>query len=116
MEKIFVAKRVAEKLWKTEAAIDAAMTETAELLATVLKAPADMGVSLTVVDGTQAKVMEALKALSEARTALVESHHEAYVAATKKIGLRPKMILDFGDHSHLDDGEQSSMQDVRRAG
>lgn len=92
MEKVFVAQRVAKKLQSTEVAIDAALTEAAELMAEVLKAPADAGVSPLLADGTQAKVMEAIKALSEARTSMVQAHHAAYEAKLRA-GIRTKLMI-----------------------
>lgn len=91
MEKVFVAQRVAKKLWDTEAKIDAAIREAAELMTDVLQAPVDIQVSPTVVDAPQAKIVEALKALSEARTAMVAAHH--MLDETRlRVGIRTKML------------------------
>ncbi|MFC3071474.1 hypothetical protein [Phenylobacterium soli] len=76
MEKIFVVKRVARKLWSTEAAIDGAMKEASELLAESLQAQRDVKLSPVSADAAQTKLMEAIKALSEARTAIVAAHGE----------------------------------------
>lgn len=90
MEKIFVAQRVATKLFATENAVDAAMVETAELMADLLKARRDLGVSATVGDRAAGKLAEAMAALSEARSAMVEAHGE--LAETKlRLGIRTKM-------------------------
>ena len=74
MEKVFVAQRVATKLFSTEAAVDQAMVEATELLADMLKARTDVNASLVFADDVQVKMMEALKALGEARTAMVGVH------------------------------------------
>ena len=50
MEKVFVAQRVATKLFATENAVDAAMVEAAELMADLLKARKDLGISAVVGD------------------------------------------------------------------
>ena len=71
MEKIFVAKQVAKKLQSTEAAVDVAMIEAAEFLGEMLKARKDVNASLIFADDAQVKMMAAMKALSEARTAMV---------------------------------------------
>ena len=76
MEKAFVAQRVAKKLFTTEAAVDSALVEAAELMGEMLKARKDVNTSLVFADDVQVKMMEAMKALSEARTAMVGVHNE----------------------------------------
>ena len=66
MEKVFVAQRVANKLFATENAVDTAMMEAAELMADMLKARKDLGLSAVVGDKASAKLVEALAALGEA--------------------------------------------------
>ena len=92
MEKVFVAQRVAKKIWEAEAQIDEAIREATELLADVLKAPVDMGVSPIVVDESQAKIMESLVALSTARTAMVAAHAELNKAKLR-VGIRHKALF-----------------------
>lgn len=93
MEKVFVAKRVAKKLFETEAAVDGAMVEAAELLSEMLKARQDVKVSLIFADDVQVKMMEAIKALSEARTAMVGVHNELSEAKLR-LGIRTRMDGD----------------------
>ena len=90
MDKIFVAKRVAKKLFETEAAVDSAMVEASELMSEMLKARKDVNTSLVFADDVQVKMMEALKALSEARTAMVAVHTELNEAKLR-LGIRTKM-------------------------
>lgn len=90
MEKIFVAKQVAKKLFTTEAAVDGAMVEATELLTEMLKARKDVNVSLVFADDVQVKMLEAIKALSEARTAMVSVHNELNEAKLR-LGIRTKM-------------------------
>lgn len=90
MEKAFVAQRVAKKLFTTEAAVDGAMVEAAELLGEMLKARQDVNASLVFADDVQVKMMEAIKALSEARTAMVGVHNELNEAKLR-LGIRTKM-------------------------
>lgn len=90
MDKVFVAKRVAEKLFETEAAVDGAMVEAAELMSEMLKARKDVNTSLVFADDVQVKMMEAIKALSEARTAMVGVHKELNEAKLR-LGIRTKM-------------------------
>ena len=90
MEKVFVAQRVARKLFTTEAAVEGAMVEAAELLSEMLKARKDVNASLVFADDVQVKMMEAIKALSEARTAMVGVHNELNEAKLR-LGIRTKM-------------------------
>lgn len=94
MEKAFVAQRVAKKLFVTEAAVDGALVEASELMSELLKARKDVNASMVFADGAQAKLMEAMKALSEARTAMVGMHNELNEAKLR-LGIRTKM--DFSD-------------------
>jgi hypothetical protein len=90
MEKIFVAQQVNQKLLATEAAVDGAFAETTELMALLLKARQDVNAPLTFADDTQVKLMAAMKALSEARTAMVAVHGEL-AEAKLRLGIRTSM-------------------------
>ncbi|MDH4384580.1 MAG: hypothetical protein QE280_03965 [Caulobacter sp.] len=91
MDKAFVAQRVASKLFATEKAIDAAMVEAAEFLAGAVEARRQLKMSAVTGDAAQAKLVEAIAALSAARTAMVEMHGE--LADLKlRIGLRTTLI------------------------
>lgn len=90
MEKVFVAQRVANRLFATENALDAAMVEANELVADMLRARRELKLSATVGDAALAKLVEAVSALSEARSAVVAAHAE--LEETKlRIGVRTKM-------------------------
>lgn len=91
MEKVFVVKRVASKLHGTEAAIDVAMVQTAEMMAELVQARKDLGLSATVGADATAKVMAAMAALSEARTAMVQAHGELDQTRLR-LGVRTKMF------------------------
>lgn len=90
MEKVFVAQRVAKKLFVTEAAVDSALAEASELMSEMLKARKDVSASLVFADDVQVKMIEAIKALSEARTAMVGVHNELNEAKLR-LGIRTKM-------------------------
>ena len=90
MEKAFVAQRVAKKLFVTEAAVDGALVEASELMSEMLKARKDVHVSMVFADDVQVKMMEAMKALSEARSAMVAVHNELNEAKLR-LGVRTKM-------------------------
>jgi hypothetical protein len=91
VEKVFVAQRVATKLFASENAVDTAMVETAELMADLLKARKDLGISAVVGDRAASKLAEAMTALSAARSAMVEAHNELNDVKLR-IGVRTKMI------------------------
>lgn len=116
MEKVFVAQRVAKKLWGAEASIDKALTDATALMADVLQAPVDMKVSPTVVDPAQAKIMEACKLLSEARTAMIAAHSDLYEAKLR-VGIRTKMfgIGDLPESIH-DDAPVAKTTPLREVG
>jgi hypothetical protein len=78
MDKVFVVKRVAEKVASTEAAIDASIEETAGLMSGIIEARRDLQVSHIVVDPAVTKVAAAMNALAEARQAMIEAHHALY--------------------------------------
>ncbi|WP_347276669.1 hypothetical protein [Caulobacter segnis] len=90
VEKAFVAQRVANKLFATENAIDAAMVEASEMMSEMLKARKELGVSAVVGDQASAKLVEAIAALGAARTAMVEAH--GVLGETKlRLGIRTKL-------------------------
>lgn len=90
MEKVFVAKKVATKLFATEAAVDGALVEAAELMSVMLAARKDVNTSLVFADDCQVKLMDAMKALSEARTAMVGVHTQLEEARLR-LGIRTRM-------------------------
>lgn len=93
MEKVFVAKRVAKKLFETEAAVDQALAEAADFMSEVLKARKDVNTSMVFADDVQVKLMDAMRALSEARTAMVGVHNELNEAKLR-LGIRTKMGIE----------------------
>jgi hypothetical protein len=101
MEKAFVAQRVANKLFATEAAVDGAFAEASELMSEMLKARKDVNASLVFADDVQVKMMEAMKALSEARTAMVGVHNELNEAKLR-LGIRAKMGLEDKNFASAD--------------
>ena len=90
MEKAFVAQRVAKKLFVTEAAVDGALAEASELMSEMLRARKDVHVSMVFADEAAVKMVDAIKALSEARTAMVAVHNELNEAKLR-LGIRTKM-------------------------
>ena len=89
MEKAFVAKRVAAKLRITEHSIDAALAESAETIAEIIRARKELKLGANVADGAIAKVSAAVAALSAARTGLVDAHAEL-AEIQDRLGIRTK--------------------------
>ena len=110
MEKVFVAQRVATKLFATENAVDAALAEASELMADMLKARKDLGLSATFGDNAAARVVDAISALSAARTAMVAAHNELDEAKLR-IGVRTK-LAGFEDKSSLTHGQERTTMRV----
>jgi hypothetical protein len=91
MDKVFVVKRVAEKLWATEDTVDAAITDMSELMVQVVGARKELQIPHLIVDPAVKKVAEAMGRMAEARQALIEAHH-ALNEARLRIGVRDKVI------------------------
>ena len=90
MEKAFVAQRVATRLFATEKAVDSALAEVAGLVADMIQARKDLGLSAVVGEAAQAKLVEAMTALGSARSAVIVAHGE--LEETKlRIGIRTKL-------------------------
>ena len=113
MEKIFVVKRVAEKLWAAENGIDATLEQAAELMSGIVEARKDLQISHIVVDPAIGKVAEAMSALAVARHAMIEAHH-ALNEAKLRIGVRTK--LDGGHPSLVEDHRVPDMISDRAVG
>jgi len=108
VEKVFVVKRVASKLHGTEAAIDAAMVQTAEMMSELVQARKDLGLSPTFAADVTSKVIAAMSALSEAREAMVSAHADLDEKRLR-LGVRTKMIgWDMKDGSFASADVQGS--------
>ncbi len=93
VEKVFVVKGVAEKLWATEDAIDGAIASAAVLMGGLVEARRELEVSHVVTDAATNKIATAMKAMADARSAMIEAHHALYEAK-----------LRIGDRTKLDGG------------
>lgn len=94
MDKQILMQGVANKLWTAEATIDSALADTAALMAEMVEARKAARVSPTVDAKAHAKVVEAMAALSAARSAMVEAHNEMNEVKLR-LGVRTKMIGAF---------------------
>ena len=90
MDKVFVVQGVANKLWATEDAMDAAIAQASTLMGGIVEARAEIGCSHIVTDPAIAKVAQAMAAMAEARTALIDAHH-ALAEAKLRLGVRTKL-------------------------
>lgn len=111
MEKAFVAQRVATKLFATESAVDQAMVEATELMADLLKARKDVSAPLVFADDVQVKLMDAIAALSSARTAMVSVHGEL-AEAKLRLGIRTKMIGEMNKPPAMVAAEAPTLRQV----
>ena len=110
MDKAFVAQGVANKLWATEASLDAAIADASRLMNTVLEAREEMNVTHMVVDPTVRKISEAITTMTAARSALMEAH-VALAEAKLRCGIRTKLAgtrpSEDKDHRHFAEASDS---------
>jgi len=109
MEKVFVAQGVAKKLFTTEHAVDSALAEAAELMSEMLRAKKDVNLSMVVGDEAASKLVDAIKALGEARTAMVGVHNELNDVKLR-LGIRTKM--GFEDKTLLAQPSETTLREV----
>ena len=91
MDKALVGQRVANRLFATEKAVDAAMAEAAQLMTALSEARTELRLSAVVGDEATMKVAQAIGTLAEARRAIVSAHGD--LADLKlRVGIRTKLI------------------------
>lgn len=76
MYKAEVINGVAKELYSAETAIDAAIAQTGALIQSIIDCRPELNASAIAAAGAQAKAMEAIAALGEARTAMIAAHQE----------------------------------------
>lgn len=114
MDKLMVAQGVANKMWATEQAVDAAIAEAAGLLTGMIEARTELRLSATVGAEASAKVAEAIAVLAQARAALVAAHKE--MEETKlRVGIRTKLIGTFGKEIASQTEEDRAVSHLRVA-
>lgn len=91
MDKIEVAKGVAEELWATERALDAAIAQAGDCVAAMIEARRELNLSAVVGAEAQTKIMEAIGALAQARSAVVAAHGDLAVVQ-RRVGVGPLAI------------------------
>lgn len=91
VDKMMVAQGVANRLFATETAIDAAMVEASQLMGAMLTSREELHMSASVGDEAVAKIAQALATLSTARQQVVAAHEE--LAEVKlRLGIRTRMM------------------------
>ena len=93
-DKMMVAQGVANRLFATEAAIDAALAETSGLMGAMMSSRGELRIAATVGEDAVAKVAEAMATLAQARSSVVAAHRELEQVKLR-IGIRSKML---GEH------------------
>lgn len=76
MEKTEIIKGVADELYATEKALDSAIAQTGAFVQAMIACREPLSISAVAGAGAQAKAMEAVAALAEARNAIIAAHHE----------------------------------------
>jgi len=98
MDKAFVAQRINTKLQATEKSIDAAMTDAAELLTTLIEARRELNMSTVVGDKELANLTQALVALEAARTSTVQVHNGlGRLAKAMRIPVKADLVKGSAD-------------------
>jgi hypothetical protein len=92
MDKAFVVKRVAEKLWSTENAIDEAIAETSKLMGELVEGRKALQVPHLLTDEATMKIAASMAAMAEARKSMIEAHH-ALNETRLRLGVRTKMEI-----------------------
>lgn len=74
MDKLEVMRTVVDDLYATERAIDDAIAQSTDFIATMIQSRRDVNLSAVVGADAQSKMMEAVAALGVARNAVVAAH------------------------------------------
>jgi hypothetical protein len=112
MDKALVAQGVANRLFATEKAVDAAMAEAAQLMTSLSTARTELRLSAVVGDEATMKVAQAIATMAEARRAIVAAHSD--LADLKlRVGIRTKLI---GVTDKPGDDVNQAPSELRRVG
>ena len=94
-ERRMVAEQIAGALFEAEAAIDAALSKTAQLTGVMPALRSKAGLSALIGQDAVEHASQAIAALAEARRAIVETHKQLSVAQ-EQVGLGAVMVGDPG--------------------
>jgi len=95
-ERRMVAEQIATALFEAEAAIDAAISKTAQLTGVMPALRRQAGASALIGQDAVERASQAIMALADARRAIVETHKELSVAKDQ-MGLGAVMVDTGGD-------------------
>ncbi len=90
-DKSLVAQGVANQLYATEKAIDAAIAEASQLMSVMMSAQAEVRVSPVYTDEAVARAAECMAALAASRRQVVSTHNELE-QLKQKLGMRVRMF------------------------
>jgi hypothetical protein len=113
MDKALIAKRVADRLFATEKAVDSAILEASQLLSGLIEARQQMNLNAVLGSETMTKLSLALTALNEAREHVAETH-TGLAEVQLRLGIRTRLDGGIGPKSHHRD--VVSDVDQRRVG
>jgi hypothetical protein len=113
LEKVLVAKTVANKLYAAEASVDQALADASELMKGMIAAKDELNASSVFADTAIAKVAETIATLSASRSALVAAHGQLEEAKLR-LGIRTKMgpIFKGVDNSFAMDTREVELRQV----
>jgi len=114
-ERRMVAEQIATALFEAEAAIDAALSKTAQLTGVMPALRAQAGLSAIVGQGAVDRATQAIMALADARRAIVETHKELSVAKGQA-GLGAVAIDGGGDKPPTTTGLLDEGRSLRAVG
>lgn len=115
MEKIFVIKSLAEKLWKTEDSITQSMADASALLTGMMQGRQDLKLSATVTAKASDKIAQAIAQLAEAQTTIIAAHAEMEEIKLR-LGVRTKMAGFWDKVLPGGGGVTTDHQDERQVG
>lgn len=90
MEKVLVAKTVANKLYAAEESIDEALVKASALLTGMIDAKTQLNLSTLMGDAAIAELSKAIATLSQSRSAMAEVHKQLDESKLR-LGIRTKM-------------------------
>lgn len=108
-----VAEQIAGALFEAEAAIDAALSKTANLTGVMPALRAQAGASALIGQDAVERASQAIVALAEARRAIVETHKELSIAQGQ-MGLGAVRMVDGGGGEKPPIGVEPEMTAGRR--
>jgi hypothetical protein len=108
MSKIETVKGVANKLFATEAAVDTAMVQAAQLLESIVEGRKALNLSAVAAEAAQSRVAESIGALAEARRAVMAAH-SSLQSLQRKMGVDD---ADVGPLQKPDDGDKGITSEV----